>query len=113
VVDAQPLVLAEGQVAVVPPAPALRRLLEQAEGVVQAQPDQAAEVLALLRRAVDLAGPGHGVVDVAVLGGDVEVAHQHQARVRGQLGAQPLAQRVQPAHLVGELVAVGAWPLGK
>src|SRR4249920_769848 len=40
VVDAQPLVLAERQVAVVPPAPALGRLLEQAEGVVQAQADE-------------------------------------------------------------------------
>ena len=40
VVDAQPLVLAEGQVAVVPPAPALRRLLEQPEGVDQPQVEQ-------------------------------------------------------------------------
>jgi hypothetical protein len=40
VVDAQALVLAEGQVAVVPPAPALGRLLEQPEGVVQAEPKQ-------------------------------------------------------------------------
>jgi hypothetical protein len=80
VVDAQALVLAEGQVAVVPPAPALGRLLEEAEGVVQAQPSRL-EMRAFLGRAVDLPGPGHRVVDVAVFGRDVEVAHQHQLRV--------------------------------
>jgi hypothetical protein len=113
VVDAQALVLAEGQVAVVPPAPALGRLLEEPEGV-RAGPGRAGPGNApLLGRAMDLPGPGHGVVDVAVFGGDVEVAHQHQLRVRGQLGAHPVAQRVEPAHLVGELVAVGACPLGK
>jgi hypothetical protein len=40
VVDAQALVLAEGQVAVVPPAPALGRLLEEAEGILQTQAGQ-------------------------------------------------------------------------
>jgi hypothetical protein len=94
VVDAQALVLAEGQVAVVPPAPALGRLLEQPEGIHQAQPEQGAGSAHAPRRAVDLAGPGDRVVDVAVLGRDVEVAHQHQLRMlpssaRSQVAAPP------------------------
>src|SRR6218665_1623304 len=57
VVDAQALVLAEGQVAVVPPAPALRRLLEQAECVDEAEFEQALEVAALLTRAMGITPP--------------------------------------------------------
>src|ERR1700748_2321956 len=40
VIEAQALVLAEREIAVVPPAPELGRLIEQAEGVVQAEADQ-------------------------------------------------------------------------
>ena len=47
VVDPQPLVLAEGEVAVVPPRPGLGRLLEQPERVPQSQPDEPVERLAL------------------------------------------------------------------
>src|SRR6185312_7605568 len=43
-VDAQALVLAEREVAVIPPTPELGRLLQQAEGIVQAQAAQRAEV---------------------------------------------------------------------
>ncbi len=112
-VDAQTLVLAEGQVAVVPPAPGLGRLVEQPEGVNHAQPHQPLKVLALLRRAVDLAGPQDGVVHVGIGGGDVEVAHQDQVRVRDQLLLEPLVEGLQPAHLVDELVAVGRLAVGE
>ena len=44
---------------------------------------------ALLGRAVDLPGPGHRVVHVAVLGGDVEVARQHRGRVAVALADVP------------------------
>jgi len=113
VVDAQALVLAERQVAVVPPAPALGRLLEQAEGVDQPLAAQRAEVGPLLGRAVDLAGPGHRVVDIAVFGRDVVVAHQHQARVARQFGGHEGLQCVQPGHLVGELLAARRLAVGK
>ena len=97
-VDAQALVLAEREVAVVPPGPRLRRLLEQAEGIDEAERDQLAEVIALLGGAVDLPGPRDGIVDVAVVGRDVEVAHQHQLRMRGQLlGAASRAGRAATA----------------
>ena len=79
----------------------------------QAQANERAEVLAFFGRAQDLPGPGHRIVDVAVFGRDVEVAHQHQPRVRRQLRAQPIAQRLQPAHLVLELVAVRCLPVGQ
>ncbi len=68
VVDAQALVLAEGQVAVVPPAPGLGRLLEQAEGVGQAQLQQLLEMIALGHGAVDLVFRAHRVVHVGVGG---------------------------------------------
>mmetsp|Transcript_5519 Transcript_5519/g.13313 ORF Transcript_5519/g.13313 Transcript_5519/m.13313 type:complete len:260 (+) Transcript_5519:2398-3177(+) len=106
VVDAQALVLAEGQVAIVPPAPALGRLFEEAEGIGQPKAEKLLELRAFLGGAMDLAGPGDRIVDVTVFGGDVEVSHQHQLLMRLQLRGEPAAQRVQPAHLVDELVAV-------
>ena len=88
-------------------------MLEEAKGVVQAQAQQGAEVGALFVGAVDLAGPGHRVVHVSVFRGDIEVAQQHQLRVRRQFLRYPGAQRVQPAHLVGELVATRSLPVGE
>ena len=43
---------------------------------------------------------------VTVVGGDVEIAQQHQPGAARELGGQPLTQRCQPRHLVGELVGV-------
>nr|GFD59095.1 hypothetical protein [Tanacetum cinerariifolium] len=66
VVDAQAAVAAEGHLAVVPPAVLLFRLVEQAEGVAEAQAVQRQQRLALGHRAVDLASPYFRIVDVAV-----------------------------------------------
>jgi len=75
------MVAAERQVAVVPPRPAFRRLLEEAKGIDQTDLEQLPEVRAFLGCAMDLTGPGNGVVDIAVFGCDVVVAQQHQVRV--------------------------------
>ena len=59
------------------------------------------EVASLLGRAMDLAGPGHRVVDVAVFRRDVEVAEHHELRVRGPLGFEVRGERctqVEPVH---------------
>ena len=61
----------------------------------------------LLWCAEDLPGPRDGVVDIAVLGCDVVVAHQHESRVAREFVAHPVPQALQPAHLVDELFAVG------
>jgi len=112
-VDAQALVPAKGQVAVIPPAPALGWLFEQPERIRQPEGTQLLEMRTFFRRAVDLSGPGRGVMDVAVLGRDVEVTHQHQLRVALQFGGDKTPQRVQPAHLVDELVAVRRLAVGE
>jgi len=84
VVDPQAGIAAKAEHPVVPPAELLRRLLEQPERIDQAELDQPEESRALFGRAVDLARPLLGVVDVAVFGRDVEVAEQ---RERGRRGA--------------------------
>ena len=104
-VDAQAEVLRETEHAVVPPGKYLLGLVEQAEAVDEAEAEQALEGGALWLRAEDLAGPGLGVVHVAVVGGDVVVAAQRQPRVRGQFLAEPDRERVEPAQLVVVLVA--------
>ncbi|KAF1858411.1 hypothetical protein Lal_00014922 [Lupinus albus] len=97
-------VAAERHLAVVPPAVLLVRLLEQAERVDETQAAQCAQLLAFEVGAVDLAGPQFGVVDVAVFRCDVVVAQDRELLVDLHLFADPRAQRVQPAHLVGVLV---------
>src|SRR5471032_1499700 len=62
-VDAQALVQAKAQLAVIPPAERFVRLLEQAEGVGQADVEQALQGGAFLVRHQYLAGPGDGVID--------------------------------------------------
>jgi len=102
VVDAQAEVAAEGHHAVVPPRERALGLLEEAEGVDQAEVLQRAEGGAFGRRDVDLVFPVG--VGVAVFGGDVEVAGQHQVLVRLEFFAQPVGERGEPAQLVLELV---------
>jgi hypothetical protein len=104
-VDAQPAVAPEAEVAVVPPAVALGRLREQAVRVGQAQRDQGAQVVTLLLGAVDGVLQTDRVPHVVVVERDVVVAHQHQAGMVLQFGAHPVAQGLEPVHLVVELVA--------
>ena len=107
-VDAQALVQAEAQLAVVPPAERFFRLLEQAEGVRQADVEQALQGGAFLVRDQHLAGPGDRVVHVAVVGGDIVVAHDGQLRVLQRFFGQPVVQGGQPAQLVLVFVRVDA-----
>ena len=67
----------------------------------------------LLACVVDAALQADRVVRVAVLRRDVKVAHQHQARVRGQLGAQPVVQGGEPAQFVGKFFAARLLPVDK
>ena len=68
--------------AVVPPGEFLRRLREQAESVHEAHfVDHAAHRGALGLRDVDLSRPALRVVDIAVLGCDVEVADHREPRM--------------------------------
>lgn len=105
-VDAQPRVAAECHHPVVPPREGFLGLLEAAERIDEAEFDQLREVRALLRRHEVLAFPFRRIVHVAVFRRDVVVAEQRELRVALQLGAQPRLQRVEPLHLVDELVGV-------
>ena len=107
-VDAQALVQAEAQLAVIPPAERFFGLLEQAEGVRQADVEQALQGGPFLVRDQHLAGPGDGVVHVAVIGRDIVVAHHGELRVLLRLFGQPVVQGGQPAQLVFILVGVDA-----
>ena len=70
-------------------------------------------MLAFGHRAVNLVFPADRVVDVAVGGRDVVVAHEHQVRVAGELVLDPGVERFEPGHLVDELVAVGRLAVGE
>ena len=105
VVDAQAEIALEAAHAVVPPREALLRLREAAEAVDEAQVEQAPEGGALGVGTEDLAGPGGGVVHVAVFGSDVVVAGDDELRMRAQLVFDPAGQRVEPGQLVRVLVA--------
>ncbi len=77
----------------------------QAEAVVQAEVEQAAQRLAFRRGTQDLFAPALGIVHVAVVGRDVEVAEHDQVRMLAHFLAQPFAHRGEPAQLVLELLA--------
>ena len=104
-VDAQAKILLEAEHAVIPPGETFFGLVEQAEAVLQSAGEQRAEGGALGVRAEYLAGPGDGVVHVAVIRCDVEVAGDRQLRVRCDFLAQPAGERVQPGELVGVFFA--------
>ena len=63
--------------------------------------------------AVDLAGHRDRIKDISILRRDVVVTHQHQAWMLGQFCAQPFAQRVQPGHLVAELLTARRLAVGE
>ena len=56
--------------------------------------------------AVNGAGQAHWVPHIAVVPGDVVVAHQHQLGVGLQAGQHVLVQGLEPAHFVHKLIAV-------
>ena len=70
-------------------------------------------MVAFFLGAVDRALQAHGVPDVAVVKGDVVVAHQHQIGVGHQLFTHPTAQAFEPFHLVFKLVAAGLLAIGE
>lgn len=73
VVDAHAPVAAKAKVSVVPPGEAFVLLGEQSVGVVQAQCNQGAQVVALFFGAMDGVLQTHGVPHVGVVKGDVVV----------------------------------------
>ncbi len=104
VVDAQATVFLEAQHAVVPPRKALLGLVEHAVCIGETQLQEALEVGALFHGVVDGVFQAHGVEGVAVFRRHVEVAHEHQPGVGEQFFPDPSVQRVQPEHLVCELL---------
>ena len=104
-VNSKPAIATEGHFPVVPPGVAFLGLLKQAEGITEAQIKQRLKVLALLAGVMNGLAQGHRVVAVAVVGGDVEVAQQHQIGVCQQFPAHPVAQAIEPFHLVGKLLS--------
>ncbi len=111
-IDAQAAVAAKRHLAVIPPAVLLLGLLEQAEGVGQAQGDERLQRVALRHRKVDPAFPFGHVVHIARLGRDIVVAEDRELRMRGHLGRDPGLQRRQPGQLVGVLVGADFLPVG-
>jgi hypothetical protein len=80
-VDPQAHLAAERIHAVIPPREGPLRLLEQPECVLQPESDQLAERFAFRRAEEHLPFPGLGVVDVAILGRDVEITQNREPRV--------------------------------
>ena len=78
---------------------------------MQPQVDQRLQVGAFFCGAVDGLSHALRVPHIGVVKRDVVVTHQHQARVLGQLGLHPTAQRLQPTHFVGKLVAPRRLPI--
>ena len=73
-------------------------------GVMQPQRHQGAQVVALLVSAVNGVFQADGVPHIGVVKGDVVIAHQHQFGVGNQLGLDPVAQALEPVHLVVKFV---------
>src|SRR5262245_58038692 len=111
VIDAQAVVLREREHAVVPPRERHRRLLEESEAVVQSDVEQRLERRTLGLGAVDLAGPQHGIVHVAILGGHVEVAGDRERAMALQFVAQHVGERRVPRELVRELLRADRLPV--
>ncbi len=80
---------------------------------MQTQGDQGAQLVALLFGAVDGVLQSHRVPDVGVVKGNVVVTHQHQFGMFDQFLAQPVAQALEPAHLVFKFVGTWFLPIGE
>ena len=104
-VNAQTAVAPESKFTVIPPRITFLRLLEHAKGIGQPEVNQSLKVLALFGGVVNGFAQALRVVGVAVVDGDVEVTYQHQPRMRRELFGKPMAQAVQPLHLVVEFVS--------
>src|SRR5688572_7299627 len=103
-VDAKAMVAAECVHAVVPPAPRVLRLVEAAEQVGEAERGDPRERFAFRDADVDGSFPRRRVVDVAVLGRDVEVPDDQQVFVSGELRREAGAQALEPGELVRVLL---------
>jgi hypothetical protein len=112
VVDAQAAIEAEAHLPVIPPRVELGRLLEQAEGIGQAEVDKLAEGGALRFAAQDLVLPRHRVMHVAILRRDVVVAQQRQSREALQFAAQMVASAASQRSLYSYLSEPTSCPLG-
>src|SRR5687768_11916458 len=89
VVDTQPPAALEGHQAVVPPGELLFGLIEKAKRIFQPDIDHLTERGALGLGEMDLSFPALGIVDVARLRRDVEVAEHGEPWTSRQLVAQP------------------------
>ena len=105
VVNAQAKVLLESEHAVIPPGKALFGLLEQPETVFHAECQQALKDSAFRFGAQDFALPGFCVMNVAVLGRDVEVAGENQLRKTPDFFREPAFEGGKPGQLVVIFVA--------
>ena len=112
-VDTQPAVAAKAGVAVVPPRITLLGLRKQAVAVGQAQRHQRTQLVTLFLRAVDRVLQAHRIPHVGVVKGDVVVTHQHQLGVHQQLGLDPVAQGLEPVHLVLKLLGARSLAVGE
>jgi hypothetical protein len=86
--------------AVIPPAPVAAFGLEQAEAILEAIGQRLSQGLPFRLAGHDPSGPARRVVDVAVLQGNVEVAHHHQGLPLGLLGSEVTLQASKPLKLV-------------
>ena len=112
-VDTKALAAAKAKVAVVPPRIVFRRLRKQPNCVMQAQGDQCAQVVALFFSAVNAVLEANWIPDIGVIEGDVEVSHEHQARMQQKFGAHPVTQALKPTHFVFKFIAAGLVSVGE
>ena len=106
VVDPQAVVLRKRELPVVPPAERLLRLVEEAEAVAHAERLPVAKYLAFGVGAQHLPAPELGLVHVAVLRRDIEVAGDHECLVPRELSLEERRGGPAPFELVAILVRV-------
>jgi len=111
-IDAQARVAAKGKLTVVPPTEGFRRLLEQAESILESQIKQCLKSLPFGFGDQNLIGPFFGVVYVCVSGRDVVVAQHGKTGGLYELGVEPVAQGTEPVELIGIFVAVQCLAVG-
>src|SRR5207249_4474294 len=104
VVDPEPPAAVKSTGAVIPPGEETALLAVEPERVTEPPGDEIAEGRALRVAEHDLAAPLLRVPDVAVLGGDVEVAAQDERLVGLGGGFEEGAEAAIPVELVGVLV---------
>jgi len=99
-IDAQAAIAPERALPVIPPRIVSAILFEQPKAVVQAERVQARKCRAFWRRAQHLLVPQRGIVHVAVVRRDVEVAEHDHFWKALQLGREPVVHLREPIEFV-------------